>query len=172
MVTLLLGDRAHRVEESHGRRPVLGDPLTTWGATARGTYGTPEAGTRTAPYVPWRTSCPVPQVRTLRKRPVHVAHTFSTAAPGRTCQHSSRLITVSSSESRHRGMADSLSWSACAGPRRGSGLSRLSCTLSSWAVGRMDRSLAEAAEACPCRSNRRSCRPAVTRWWTRRRQAP
>eukprot|EP00964_Phaeocystis_antarctica_P077902 scaffold48415_cov61-Phaeocystis_antarctica.AAC.2 len=64
-------------------------PLTAaWGATVRGTYGTPEAGTRTV-YVPWRSSCPVPQARTLRRRPVRVACTYSTEAPGRTCKLSS-----------------------------------------------------------------------------------
>ena len=53
--------------------------------TVRGTYGTPEAGTRTA-HVRWRTSCPAPLVRTARRRPVHVARTYSTEAPGRTCK--------------------------------------------------------------------------------------
>ena len=76
-MALLLGDLTHGVEESHGRRPILGDPLPTCGATVRGTryvrhargyvygvrsasaalclryvrctYGTQEAGTRT-PY--------------------------------------------------------------------------------------------------------------------------
>ena len=33
---------------------------------------------------PWRNSCPVPQVRTLRRRLVRVARTYSTEAPGRT----------------------------------------------------------------------------------------
>eukprot|EP00964_Phaeocystis_antarctica_P119943 scaffold83700_cov57-Phaeocystis_antarctica.AAC.1 len=38
-----------------------------WGATVRGTYGTPGAGGRTV-YVPWRSSCPVPQpARTVRR---------------------------------------------------------------------------------------------------------
>eukprot|EP00964_Phaeocystis_antarctica_P047570 scaffold27522_cov62-Phaeocystis_antarctica.AAC.1 len=55
--------------------------------TARGMYGAPEAGARTA-YVPQRTSCPVPQVRTLRRRPVRAACTYSTEPPGRTCQQS------------------------------------------------------------------------------------
>eukprot|EP00964_Phaeocystis_antarctica_P062713 scaffold37598_cov66-Phaeocystis_antarctica.AAC.2 len=50
----------------------------------------PEAGTRTA-YVLWCASCPVPQARTLRRRPERVARTYSTEAPGRTCQHSSLL---------------------------------------------------------------------------------
>ena len=52
------------------------------------TYSTPEAGTRTA-YVPWRTSCPAPQVRTLRRRLVRVARTYCTEATGRTSQLSS-----------------------------------------------------------------------------------
>jgi len=59
---------------------------STCGATVRGTYGTPEAGTRTA-HVPWRSSCPVPQVRTLRRRLVRVACTYTKEAPGRAGQH-------------------------------------------------------------------------------------
>ena len=65
-----------------GRRPVV--PHGT------GTYGTPGAGTRTM-YVPWRSSCPVPQVRTLRRRLVRVACTYGTEAP-RTGQHSRRRM--------------------------------------------------------------------------------
>eukprot|EP00964_Phaeocystis_antarctica_P124545 scaffold88186_cov49-Phaeocystis_antarctica.AAC.2 len=37
-----------------------------------GTSGTPVAGTRTV-YVPWRSSCPVPQACTLRRRLVRTA---------------------------------------------------------------------------------------------------
>ena len=40
---------------------------------ACGTYGTPGAGTRTV-YVPWRSSCPVPQALTLRRRLARVAY--------------------------------------------------------------------------------------------------
>ena len=61
---------------------------TTWGATVRGTYPTPEAGTRTQ-YVqyagPWA-SRPALPVRTQRGRLVRVARTYPTEAPGRTCQ--------------------------------------------------------------------------------------
>jgi hypothetical protein len=35
-----------------------------------------------------RTSCPVPLVRTARRRLARAARTYSTEAPGRTCQHS------------------------------------------------------------------------------------
>ena len=56
------------------------------GATVRGTYGTPGAGTRTV-HILWHSSCPVPQVRTLRRRRVRVACTYSTEAPG---QHKSQ----------------------------------------------------------------------------------
>eukprot|EP00964_Phaeocystis_antarctica_P085679 scaffold54165_cov46-Phaeocystis_antarctica.AAC.2 len=64
--------------------PSSNSPVVPRGATVRGTCGTPGAGTRTV-YVPWRSSCPVPQVRS--KRLVRVACTYSTEAPGRTCQH-------------------------------------------------------------------------------------
>ena len=55
--------------------------------TARGTYtyGTPAAGTRKA-YAPWRTSCPVPLVRTAPRSLVRVACTYST------CQHRVPLV--------------------------------------------------------------------------------
>ena len=46
----------------------------TCGATVRGTHGTP--------YVSARSSCPVPQERTLRRRPVRVACTYRPEAPG------------------------------------------------------------------------------------------
>ena len=38
-----------------------------------------------------RKSCPVPSVRTARRRLVRVARPYSTEAPGRTCQHSPAL---------------------------------------------------------------------------------
>ena len=38
---------------------------------------------------PWGI-CPAPQAHTTRKRLVRIAHTYSTEAPGRTCQHSLR----------------------------------------------------------------------------------
>ena len=48
--------------------------VATCGAMVRGTYGTPEAGTRTAYalYWPVGASCPEPSVRTARRRPVRV----------------------------------------------------------------------------------------------------
>eukprot|EP00964_Phaeocystis_antarctica_P127846 scaffold91553_cov63-Phaeocystis_antarctica.AAC.2 len=39
-------------------------------------------------------SCPAPPVRTARRRLVRVAHTYSTQAPGRTCQHRPRQLPV------------------------------------------------------------------------------
>ena len=58
--------------------------------TVRGMYGAPEAGARTV-YVPWRSSRPVPQVRSLRRRAVRAACTVQNGASGgRTCQHGAR----------------------------------------------------------------------------------
>ena len=61
----------------------------TCGAIVCGTHGTPEAGTRTAHVLqcPPTASCPVPQVRTVRRRPARVPCTHGTAAAlcGFTC---------------------------------------------------------------------------------------
>ena len=59
-------------------------------STVRGTYGTPVTGTRTQ-YVqrvpPWGVGRPAPRVlRAVRGRPVRVACTYPTEAPGRACQ--------------------------------------------------------------------------------------
>ena len=81
----------HTTTQGHLIRLREKQPGVTWVATARGTYGTPEAGTRTA-YAPCepppRASCPVPPVHTARRcvqvrRPVR---TSTEEAPGRTSQ--------------------------------------------------------------------------------------
>ena len=43
-------------------------------------------------------SCPAPQVRAVRERPVHVPRTYSTEAPGRVCQPSATPAGVVSLE--------------------------------------------------------------------------
>ena len=54
----------------------VGSSVSACGATVRGTNGTPEAGARTACVlcVGPEASCPAPQVPTVRRRPVRVAH--------------------------------------------------------------------------------------------------
>jgi hypothetical protein len=82
--------------------------LVTWGATVRGAIRT--ACDRTV--VPRPGSCPKPQVRTARGRPVRVARTYSTEAPGRTCQHRSTL----SPSSALPGHANAYTRSVCVAP--------------------------------------------------------
>ena len=84
------------VEATHVRVPDEGHTthaLTQERRCDRGRRPVVPHGTRTIiMYVPWRSSCPVPQVRTLRRRLVRVACTYGTEAPGRTGQHSRRRM--------------------------------------------------------------------------------
>ena len=97
----------HTTTQGHLIRLREKQPGVTWVATARGTYGTPEAGTRTA-YAPCepppRASCPVPPVHTARRcvqvrRPVR---TSTEEALGRTCQPTGVTCSVPSSSTFER----------------------------------------------------------------------
>ena len=70
---------ARDTRQAHAR-PEL--HVGTWGATVRGTHGTPEAGTCPAQvqWCPPGASCPAPQVRAERRRPARVPCAYGTAA--------------------------------------------------------------------------------------------
>ena len=77
---------------------------STWGATVRATYSTPEADTRTLYLQQWPpgASCPVPSVRTACGRLVREARTYSTEAPGQDVHYVSAQPVASESSSSLR----------------------------------------------------------------------